>query len=544
MTRAALRFAGRAALVVASSGRPERRHCLTLKPVLSPLNSRDPREIGGYRLRARLGAGGMGEVYLSFAPGGRPLAIKVIRPEYADDPAFRARFAQEVRAAQEVSGRHTAPLLEAGPDAPVPWLATAYVIGPTLLDAVRAHGPLPLATAQTLIATVASALQNIHSCDVIHRDLSPGNVILAANGPTVIDFGVARATDIARSLMTRTPVGTPGFMAPEVALGQEAVPASDVFALGAIAYFASTGRSAYGDGTLTSQLLRITNGEADLTGCPQELRGLIERCLSVDPTARPTTAEVIAECAGTPRPAEGWLPPALTADIAARTAELARIAAQPAPPAEVQPRRASVRRWLIAAGTTAVVLTAAILVTVKLLADPTDSGRDPGGLAGSSSTPAAQVNSTAAASSPPSPSPSAPASPSATADEVRWTGVIRINGDGIDMDRIPPTVDPTAGVVDLKLGLTDDVESTILGSRGGYETSVANLLAGTQPSPRTCHDQIATAGTTRVVVQKNSIFCFQTEKGLVGYATIKNISGGFTAGDTASATLWATTEFA
>ncbi|WP_405110741.1 serine/threonine protein kinase [Micromonospora sp. NBC_01405] len=509
--------------------------------MLSTLNNRDPREIGGYRLRARLGAGGMGEVYLSFAPGGRPLAIKVIRPEYADDPAFRARFAHEVRAAQEVSGRYTAPLLEAGPDAPVPWLATAYVIGPTLLDAVRAYGPLPLSTAQTLIAAIASALQNIHSCDVIHRDLSPGNVIIAADGPRVIDFGIARATDITKSLMTRTPIGTPGFMAPEVALGREAVPASDVFALGAIAYFAATGRSAYGDGTFASQLLRITNGEADLTGCPQELRSLIERCLSVDPTGRPTTAEVIAECAGTPRPAEGWLPPAMTTDIAARTAELARIAAQPAPPAEVLPRRNSALRWLIAAGAATVVLTAAILVTVKLLAGSTaDPGRDPEELAGSSSTPAAQVSGTAAAASPPSPSPS----PSPTADEVGWTGVIRINRDGIDMDRIPPTVDPNAGVIDLELGLTNDLESTIDGIGGGRETSVAHLPAGAQPSPRTCHDLISTVGTTRLVVQKNSIFCFQTEKGLVGYATITKISGGFTAGNTAKATVWATTEFA
>ncbi|MFG1841778.1 serine/threonine-protein kinase [Micromonospora sp. NPDC049175] len=514
--------------------------------MLSTLNDRDPREIGGYRLRARLGAGGMGEVYLSFAPGGRPLAIKVIRPEYADDPDFRARFAREVRAAQEVSGRYTAPLLEADPAAPVPWLATAYVIGPTLLDAVRAHGPLPLPSAQTLIATIAAALQNIHSCDVIHRDLSPGNVILAANGPTVIDFGVARATDITKSLISRTPIGTPGFMAPEVALGQEAVPASDVFALGAVVYFASTGRSAFGEGTFASQLLRITNGEADLTGCPPELRGLIERCLSVDPADRPTTAEVIAECAGTPRPAEGWLPPALTADIAARTAELARVAAQPAPPATVPPRRNSVRRWLVAAGTAAVVLTAATVVTVKLLPDSTDPGRDTAGLASSSATPAAQISSTAPAASPPppSPSPTPSPSPSPTADEVRWTGNIRINGDGIDLDQLPPTVDPDAGVVDLKLGLTNNVESTIGGIGGGDETSVAHLPANTQPSPRACHDLIATVGTTRVTVQKNSVFCFQTEKGLVGYATVKTISGGFTAGDTATATLWATTEFA
>ncbi|MEV0274474.1 serine/threonine-protein kinase [Hamadaea sp. NPDC050747] len=516
--------------------------------MVSTLSDRDPAEIGGYRLRARLGVGGMGEVYLSFAPGGRPLAIKVVRREYADDPAFRARFAQEIRAAQDVSGRFTAPVLEAGPDAPVPWLATAYVTGPTLLDAVRSHGPLPLSTVRSLVAAVATALQTIHACDVVHRDLSPGNVILTADGPKVIDFGIARATDVTQSVVSRTPLGTPGFMAPEVALGQPALPASDVFALGGIAFFAATGRSAYGDGTFASQLLRVTRGEADLAGCPPELRDLVQRCLSVNPLDRPGTHEIVTACGGTPRPAEGWLPPTITMDIAARAAELAHIAAQPAPSAGttvgLSRQRNGSWRWLIAGGVV-VALAAALLVGVKLgsgSAAQQTSGTGTGVTATPSPTPASQATASAATSGQPSSSPSA--SPSPATDTVQWTGTIRINREGVDLDVVPPVVDPNGGTIDLVLGLTNATESTIDGISSGNYTSVAILPDGTPASPRTCNDLISTVGTDRVQVRKGSTLCFKTDRGLLGIATITKITGGFTYGDTATATVWATTEFA
>ncbi|MEV6966487.1 serine/threonine-protein kinase [Hamadaea sp. NPDC051192] len=524
--------------------------------MVSTLSNQDPQEIGGYRLRARLGMGGMGEVYLAFLPGGRQaLAIKVVRREYADDQAFRIRFAQEADAARRVAGPYIAPLVDSSADAPIPWLATAYVTGPTLLDAVRAAGPLPLPTVQGLVAAVATALQAIHSYGIVHRDLSPGNVVLAADGPKVIDFGIARATDVSQTFVSRTPLGTPGSMAPEVALGQPATPASDVFALGGIAYFAATGRSAYGDGTFARQLVRITRGEADLTGCPAELRDLVERCLAVDPGDRPDTAEIIAACGGTPRLGEGWLPPAITTDIAARASELARIAAQPVPPigpTAVLPQRSGGRRWLVGAGVAAVVLAAAVLVGVKLgagsAANPaagSGSGAGPSASVSTAPTAAVQVTTTGAGTpSSAAPSASASASASAGSDEVRWTGPIRINGDGIDLDTTPPVVDPSSGRIDLQLGLTNDTESTIDGIDGGNHTSVAILPTGATASPHKCHELISTVGTDRVEVTKGSTLCFRTEKGLLGIATITKITGGFTFGDSATATVWATTEYA
>ena len=205
---------------------------------MEPLTSDDPVEIGGYRLRARLGAGGMGRVYLASTPGGRRVALKVVRPELGDDADFRARFRREIEAAQRVRGVYTAELLAGDPAATPPWLVTAYVPGPSLQQAVAEHGPMPPETVILLMAGVAEALQAIHSAGVIHRDLKPSNVLLAPDGPRVIDFGIARAAEATNLTQSGMAVGSPQFMAPEQIRGHLVTPAVDVFALGAVAAFA------------------------------------------------------------------------------------------------------------------------------------------------------------------------------------------------------------------------------------------------------------------------------------------------------------------
>ena len=207
--------------------------------LVQPLASDDPAEIGGYRLRARLGAGGMGRVYLASTPAGRPVALKVVRSELSDDQDFRARFRQEIQAARRVHGLYTAQLLDADPAATPPWLVTAYVPGPSLQEAVAANGPMPEAMVFRLIAGVAEALQAIHAAGVVHRDLKPSNVLLAPDGPRVIDFGIARALEATALTRSGMMVGSPQFMAPEQILDQPVTPAIDVFALGSLAAYAA-----------------------------------------------------------------------------------------------------------------------------------------------------------------------------------------------------------------------------------------------------------------------------------------------------------------
>ncbi len=259
----------------------------------APLTSDDPRAVGGYVLRARLGEGGMGRVFLAFSPGGRALAIKVVRPEYAQDPQFRRRFRREIKAARSVQGLYTAAVVDADSEAPVPWLATAYVPGPTLHSAVAGHGPLPLRTVFRLMAGVAEGLRAIHAGGLVHRDLKPANVILAVDGPRVIDFGIAYAADATTVTGTDVVVGTPAFMAPEQARGDAASAATDVFALGGLMVFAATGRTPFGEGTPGALLYRVVNESADLDRCPPELRAIAERALAKDPRQRPSLGEIM-----------------------------------------------------------------------------------------------------------------------------------------------------------------------------------------------------------------------------------------------------------
>jgi Protein kinase domain len=296
---------------------------------VQPLAGGDPAYVSGYRLQGRLGAGGMGRVYLAFTPGGRPVAVKVLRPELGDDPQFRARFGQEIAAARRVHGMFTAELLDGDPGANPPWLATAYVAGPSLAQVVTDHGPLPTQTVLLLMAGVAEALAAIHAAGLVHRDLKPSNVLLGADGPRVIDFGIARAADATVLTRAGMRVGSPQFMAPEQIRGGEVTPAADVFALGALAAFASTGRAPFGEG-VDAAMYRVLHEEPDLRGCPDRVLALAGPCLAKNPTARPTPAQIIEYCRGwTPTGTlaftQAWLPPAIAAGLAGHAA--------PSPPA-------------------------------------------------------------------------------------------------------------------------------------------------------------------------------------------------------------------
>ena len=212
------------------------------------LQPEDPREIGPYRLLGQLGSGGMGQVFLGMSAGGRPIAVKVIRTELATDPDFRARFRREVAAAQKVSGLFTALVVDADLDCPMPWLATAYVAGPSLTEAVRGHGPLPVRSVLALTAGLAEGLGAIHAAGVVHRDLKPSNVLLAEDGPRVIDFGISEAAEASVVAGANVLIGSPGYMSPEQVLGADIGPASDIFSLGSVLTFAATGTGPFGVG--------------------------------------------------------------------------------------------------------------------------------------------------------------------------------------------------------------------------------------------------------------------------------------------------------
>ncbi|MEU6847519.1 serine/threonine-protein kinase [Streptomyces sp. NPDC046716] len=263
-----------------------------------PLQADDPVEVAGYRLAARIGAGGMGRVYLSHTQGGRPVALKVVRSELADDPSFRGRFRREMEAARRVRGAYTAELIDGDADADPPWLATLYVPGPSLSEAVARRGPLPVSAVLWLMAGVAEALQAIHTAGVVHRDLKPSNVLLAADGPRVIDFGISLASGLSSYTATSggLAIGTPQYMAPEQASGAEVTQATDVFALGQTAAFAALGAPLYGDGPGVTVLYRIVHSRPDLSPLPEELRPLIARCLAADPADRATLTEIVDWC--------------------------------------------------------------------------------------------------------------------------------------------------------------------------------------------------------------------------------------------------------
>jgi len=255
----------------------------------------DPEQIGPYAIIGRLGAGAMGQVYLARSTAGRLVAVKTIKIELAEEPGFRARFAREVAAARQVSGVFTAAVVAADPEADLPWVATAYVPAPSLSTLVRTRGPLPVLAVRWLAAGCAEALESIHAAGLLHRDVKPSNVLVAPDGPRVIDFGVARAAERVQLTTTRGAAGTPAYMAPEQARdATQASPASDVFSLGATIVFAATGHPPYRGETVMDILVRLATEPPDLTGLPGELTGLVSGCLQRVPRDRPTNAAILA----------------------------------------------------------------------------------------------------------------------------------------------------------------------------------------------------------------------------------------------------------
>jgi len=269
----------------------------------------------------------MGQVFLGYSPAGRAVAVKICHPELAADPSFVERFAREATAAQAVNGLYTAQVVAAGPYDKPPWMATAYVPGPSLSDYVRGYGPLPEPTAWRLAAGLAEALLAVHACGVVHRDLKPSNVLLAVDGPRVIDFGIASALEATGLTTTGSVLGSPPYMSPEQAMGIPVGPASDVFALGSTLAFAASGDPPFGDGDAPALLFRVVHMAPALDTVPERLRAVVAACLAKDPAARPTLPQLLRACqdgaaAGGNSAASFW-PSQMTAAIARHQASLA-----------------------------------------------------------------------------------------------------------------------------------------------------------------------------------------------------------------------------
>ncbi|MEU7566965.1 serine/threonine-protein kinase [Streptomyces fradiae] len=304
---------------------------------MHPLEAGEPRAIGPYRLLGRLGAGGMGRVYLARSEGGRTVAVKVVHPHLALDGEFRARFRREVESARRVGGRWTAPVLDADPDATVPWIATGYVAGPSLTQAVTAHGPLPERSVRVLGAGLAEALAAVHASGLVHRDVKPSNVLLALDGPRLIDFGIARAVDATTSLTsTGVSVGSPGFMSPEQIFGKAGgggpTGATDVFSLGAVLAYAATGSAPFSGDSSAALLYKVVHEEPELgPALAGPLRDLVAACLAKDPAARPAPGDLAAWLAPEPSATAtgGWLPAAVVEEVSRAAVRLLDLDVQP-----------------------------------------------------------------------------------------------------------------------------------------------------------------------------------------------------------------------
>ncbi|MGX1853745.1 serine/threonine-protein kinase [Streptomyces sp. NPDC055299] len=302
---------------------------------MEPLSPDDPRALGGYRLLGRLGAGGMGRVYLGRSAGGRTVAVKAVHAHFAADDQFRARFRREIESARRVGGDWTAPVLDADPDAAVPWIATGYAAGPSLAQAVAGTGPLAGHTVRALGAGLAEALAAVHALGLVHRDVKPSNVLLTLDGPLLIDFGIARATEGTASLTsTGVSVGSPGYMAPEQILGNGAAGAADVFSLGAVLAFAATGLSPFPGDSSAALLYKVVHEEPVLG--PQldgALRESVVACLAKNPADRPAPEALAARLAGEGSGGAaglvraGWLPGPLVEQVSRQAVELLNLEA-------------------------------------------------------------------------------------------------------------------------------------------------------------------------------------------------------------------------
>ncbi|MFJ1759178.1 serine/threonine-protein kinase [Amycolatopsis sp. NPDC088138] len=318
---------------------------------MEPLGPGEPAQAGRYRLLAALGEGAMGRVLLGVAPDGRLAAVKRVRRGFAHDAGFRERFRREVDVSRLVSGAYTAAVMDADPDAETPWLASVFVAGPSLQEVLDTTGPLPVDAVRQLAAGLASALTGIHRAGLVHRDLKPSNVLLADDGPRVIDFGIARAAEGGTDLThTGVILGSPAFMSPEQAEGRPLTPASDVFSLGALLVLAATGRSPFAGASAPQSLYNVVHTHPDLRVLPPDVRALVEPCLAKDPGQRPSPARILEFLGPLPPVPRPW-PPAVHGLIAQRQAEVRDVLAKPP-----KPRR---RGPLIALAAAAVVIVAA-----------------------------------------------------------------------------------------------------------------------------------------------------------------------------------------
>ncbi|MDX3690664.1 protein kinase [Streptomyces europaeiscabiei] len=293
---------------------------------MQPLDVGEPTVVGPYRLLGRLGSGGMGRVYLGRSAGGRTVAVKIVHPHFALDEEFRARFRREVDAARRVGGSWTAPVLDADPEASVPWVATGYAAGPSLAAAIADSGALPPHSVRVLGAGLAEALSAVHALGLVHRDVKPSNVLLTVDGPLLIDFGIARATDGTASLTsTGVSIGSPGYMSPEQILGKGITGAADVFSLGAVLAYAATGQSPFPGDSSAALLYKVVHEPPRLDGLEGDLRDLVEHCLSKDPAARPAPDEVartLAPQGAAPLVTAGWLPGPLVEQVGRSAVQL------------------------------------------------------------------------------------------------------------------------------------------------------------------------------------------------------------------------------
>ncbi|MEU2127178.1 PQQ-binding-like beta-propeller repeat protein [Streptomyces sp. NPDC018352] len=293
---------------------------------MKEFTDQDPRVLGGFRLLARLGEGGMGRVYLAVDGQGERVAVKVVHPEYATDQEFRRRFRREARLAARVAGPGLARVVAADPDAEPPWLVTEYVPGLALSEAVDAHGALPAPACRRLAGQLIEALKTVHAAGLVHRDLKPNNVILAADGAHLIDFGIARSADESAITHTGQTPGTPGYIAPEVLLGKTADARADVFALGAVLAFAAQARHPYGTGPAAVVMARPLATDPDLSGITEpELKGVVQRCLAQDPAHRPGLAEIAGITEARPAATGFWIPATMLDGIGRRAEEAAEL---------------------------------------------------------------------------------------------------------------------------------------------------------------------------------------------------------------------------
>jgi len=391
----------------------------------APLLQTDPAQVGRYRLVARLGAGGMGVVYLGEDPAsqGQPVAVKVLRPELADDPEFRVRFGREVAALTRVQGVCTIRVIEADTQAPRPFLVTEYAEGPSLSEYVAAHGPIDPRMLYGLATGLAEALTAIHAAGIVHRDLKPSNVLLTAGGPKVIDFGIAQALDTTSLTRTGITVGSAGFMAPEQVMGRAGT-AADIFTWAVTVAYAASGQPPFGTGASDAILYRIMHAAPDITAVPPGLRPLVEAALAKEPQQRPTAPQLLNELTSTAaRPAAVHDNPTLeTQTILAQTwhaptpprGRPAPVPSSPSSRAPGSPRPSRRRRALLPLVLAGAFVLAAAGTAVGLTLAGHSSGSN--GASGATSTPQtrpAQVSTPATASSAPA-TPATPATPASS----------------------------------------------------------------------------------------------------------------------------------